>query len=301
MSKILITGGSGLIGSELSQLLIEKGHSVAWLTRRAAMNHPYKSYEWDGRSSIDPAAFERVSIVIHLAGAGVFDKRWTEGYKQTILNSRVESTQFLLQSIKTYGPDVKLIIGSSASGYYGGHLHDRIFDETSPSGDDFLAGVCRAWEEAYSANRPQGVRLAIIRTGIVLSPVGGAYARLKQLFKMGIGSPMGTGHQIMPWIHSHDLCRLYAALAEDAAEGVYNGVAPEKINNRDFSKELARCHFHGWMLPAVPSFLLALVLGESATVLTTGAYLSTAKVEALPFRFQFPTLRAALADIEQRA
>ena len=300
MSKILITGGTGLIGTELSGLLSQRGHSVCWLTRRVETLHPYPSFRWDGYSSIDPSAFDEVTTVIHLAGAGVFDRRWTSAYKKTILDSRVESTQFLMQSIKRYGSQVKLVIGSSASGFYGGHLHGNVFKEMDPAGDDFLASVCKAWEEAYSVNQPEGVGLAMVRTGIVLSPSGGAYARLRKLFKMGVGSPLGTGNQIMPWIHSHDLCRLYLTLAELGAQGVYNGVAPEKISNRIFSKELARCHSHGWMLPAVPSVLLSLVLGESARVLTTGAYLSTAKVEGLPFDFQFPTLRAAIADLEHK-
>ncbi len=298
MSKILITGGSGLIGTELSELLTEQGHEVCWLSRQVKTQHRFKSYYWDASDNIDTTAFEGVSVVIHLAGAGVFDRRWNATYKQTILDSRVQSTRFLMESIKKYGTSVKRVIGSSPSGYYGGHLHDQPFDESAASGTDFLAKVCQAWEYAYMHNCPTGVSLALVRTGIVLSPKGGAYKRLRTLFKFGVGSPMGTGRQIMPWIHSLDLCRLYMQLVESSVEGPFNGVGPEKISNRDFSKQLAEQLAHGWMLPAVPSLLLQFVLGESATVLTTGAALSTQKVTSLPFQFRYTSLRDALKQLE---
>ena len=294
MEKVLISGGSGLIGKRLSFLLRSKGYEVRILSRTQKSESEYPTYVWNiENGTIDQAAFDQVDHIIHLSGSGIADKRWTEKRKQDIINSRVESTQLLLQNVKDLQIPLKTFISSSAIGYYGAVTSETIFDETSSPADDFLGKVCALWEQSAFQFAKENIRTVAIRTGIVLSKNGGALAKMKT----PIISPLGSGKQYMPWIHIDDLCNIYIkAIEDEKMTGVYNGVAPEHQTNTSFSKILAKAVKRPFLPIGVPGFLLKMIFGEMAAILLEGSRVSSQKIQDTGFSFQFPDLSSALSD-----
>jgi len=298
METVLITGGTGLIGRRLSFLLQSKGYEVRLLSRSENPNTKYKTFVWDlYKGYINEQAFEDVDYIIHLAGAGIADKKWSEARKKVLIDSRVESTKLLLQYVKNLNISLKAFISSSAVGYYGSITSEIIFKEDDNPGNDFLAEICKLWEASIFQFQSESIRTVAIRTGIVLSQNGGALKKMKT----PVISALGNGLQYMPWIHIDDLCELYIKAIEDSkVEGAYNGVAPEHETNKSFSKKLAKAFKRPFLPIGAPAFVLKAVFGEMATILLNGSRISAQKTSDSGFDFSFPKLNDALIDIAKK-
>ena len=297
MKQILITGGSGLVGTRLSEILTEKGYAVRHLSRTVNGNEKYLTFRWDlADKFIDPKAFEGIDIIIHLAGTNVSSGRWTDAKKKEILSSRID-TMHLLQE-KLQNQKLEAFISASGISYYGTETTEKIFNETDPAGTDFIAQVSVKWEAACDVFKTNTDRIIALRTGIVLSREGGALAKLKQPIKMGIGSPLGSGKQYMPWIHLEDLCLMYVAAIENTAiKGIYNAVSDQHINNAGMTKVIADVLNKKLWAPAVPAFVLKLLFGEMANIILKGSRIDNEKIKAAGFQFKYPQLKPALEDL----
>lgn len=297
--KVLITGGSGLIGKVLTQSLEVAGHEVAILTRRLDSKSTVTQYLWNPyRKEIDADALSDVEAIIHLAGANIAEKRWTKKRWEEMYSSRVDSAQFLYKKVKEYKIPLKSFISSSAIGWYGAGTSQEVFTEESQCADDILGALSLAWESAADLFADLGCSVSKVRTGIVLTNGGGALPKMTKPILMGIGSPLGTGKQYMPWIHVDDICAIYVHLLEQKIPaGVYNGVAPESITNADLTRLLAKVLHRPLWLPHVPSFVLKLIFGEMATILLNGSRVSANKLIENGFQFKYPKTLEALEEI----
>ena len=290
MSKIAITGASGLIGSALVGDLRDKGHEVLRLVRRPVASAD--EVQWDPKNeSIDIASLAGVSAVINLAGAGVGDKRWTSSYKNEILNSRVSSTHTIATAVEELKPDV--FISASAIGWYG-ETGDRAVTEVDRGGDDFLAGVCEQWEAA--ADLAPSVRTVKIRTGVVLDPTGGALGKMLPLFKFGVGGKLGSGKQWWSWITLHDQIRAIQFLMDSDLSGPVNITAPNPATNSEFTAALARALHRPALLP-VPGIALKLTLGGFSSELLGSSKVIPEKLSAAGFVFDYPHVAPALTAL----
>ncbi len=299
MTKILITGGSGLLGRAISELLSKKSYQVVWLSREEGNYQDIKKYKWDvDKGFIDEKAFEGVDSIIHLAGAGIADKRWTKKYKKQIVDSRIKSNELLFKYISKNNYPVKTFVGGSAMGYYGAINSEHVFTETDAAGNDFLAQTCVLWEKSYDPFINAGIRTCIIRTGVVLSKNGGAFAKMAPAFKLGLGGAIGSGEQYFPWIHINDIAAIFVhALLNPNANGVYNGVATQQIDNKDFSILLAKSFRKPFFIPNIPVFILKLLMGEGAVMVTTGVKISNQKIKESGYKFEFETVEEALQSL----
>jgi uncharacterized protein (TIGR01777 family) len=309
MSTILITGGTGLIGTALTHMLIDKGHRIIILSRDApSLQGPNHSpgpqrLRWNPATGyIDPEAIRQADYIIHLAGAGVADKRWSAKRKKTIDESRTGTSALLVKSLREIPNKVSAVISSSAVGWYGPDPsipNPRPFEETDPPYDDFLGVTCRRWEEAISPVTALGKRLVIIRTGIVLSRHGGALAEFKKPVRFGIAAILGSGRQIVSWIHIDDLCRLFVqAIEKEECTGVFNGVAPSPVTNRIIATELARRLKGRYFVPVyVPSFVLKMLLGEMSIEVLKSATVSAKKTRLAGFQYIYPSIESALDNL----
>ena len=293
MARILITGGTGLVGKRLRQMLIDKNHDVIILSRSPKKKHEFK---WDISSNyIDEQALKNTDYIIHLAGAGIAEKRWTTKRKHEIIDSRVESTNLLFEKINTLRIHLKGFISASGIGYYGTTTSHLVFKETDKVGVDFLAYVCQKWEQAANQFLKKNIPVTILRTGLVLSAKGGALAKMKT----PIISPLGSGKQYMPWIHIDDLCNLYITSIEEGLTGVFNAVAPEHHTSKSFSKALAKSLKRPYLGIGIPGFLLRFLFGKMAVILLEGSRISVKKIEnKTNFTFEFSTLSKALHNLE---
>jgi uncharacterized protein (TIGR01777 family) len=306
MMRVFVTGGTGLVGTRLVKRLLERGDGVAVLTRRPAAARERLG---QGCSIVDgdpmqPGAWMDAvgdcDTVVHLAGENIFAKRWKPAFKELLYASRVKSTENVVQALarnpRTSTGQPKTLVNASAIGYYGPH-GDEELDEESPPGDDFLAQICRDWEKAARQAEPLGVRVALVRVGVVLDREGGALAQMLTPFKLGVGGPTGSGRQWMSWIHHADLVGLFLlALDNPAATGPLNGTAPGPVPNKEFARALGRALHRPAFLPT-PGLALRAMLGEVAGIITTGQRVLPRKAMSLGYTFRFPTIDAALADI----
>lgn len=291
MSKVLITGGTGLVGSRLTELLLEKNHEVVILSRNPKEQNEFK---WDIKNDfIDDKAFENIDYIIHLAGAGIADERWSDKRKKVIIDSRVETANLLFKKVKELNLNLKGFVSASGSGYYGAVTSDKIFKETDKPGNDFLGEVCQKWEDAAHQFKALKVPVTILRTGIVLSKTGGALEKMKT----PIISPLGSGNQYLPWIHIDDLAEMYIYTIENNIEGVFNAVAPEHQTSKTFSKALAKHINRPFIGVNVPSFALKLMFGDMSQILLKGSRLSSKKIEKNGYPFRFKTLNKALSNL----
>jgi uncharacterized protein (TIGR01777 family) len=299
MKKILITGGSGLVGRRLSEMLLVKGYEVVHLSRKAQSTIPgVKAYIWNiPAKQIDGAAFAHTDAIVHLAGEGIADKAWTARRKAALVNSRVQSADLLHEYLRSRPHQVKTLVSASAIGIYT-HQGDEWMREYDASSPDFLGQCCQLWEQAADQVNSLGIRVVKLRTGIVLSRDGGALPPLARLARLGMASPVGNGRQWMSWIHLDDLCRLYIrALEDEGMSGPYNAVAPGPLRNREFMRTLAKTVKRPfWPIP-VPVFLLQLALGERAQVLLDSTRVSFKKTGSTGFVCTYPTLPEALGAI----
>lgn len=294
MSRILITGASGLVGTRLTQLLLDHGHQVAHLGRSKKPGS-IKSFIWDVTlGTIDPEALQQTDVVIHLAGAGIADERWSKKRKLEILESRTKSTALIVRELNKNNT-VKTLVSASAVGYYGMTLEATELTENSSPGSGFLADVVTAWE--HEADQLKNKRLVKIRTGVVLSKQDGALNEIAKPVRLGFGAPLGTGDQYVSWIHLDDLCEIFIRAAEDESmHGPYNA-ATGAVTNRELTKAIASALHKPLWLPAVPSFALKLFLGEMADLVLLGNHVSSDKIRHTGFSFRFDTLEKALNNL----
>lgn len=296
MSKILITGGSGLVGLHLSQLL-QQNHTIVHLSRSPSNGSAFKTYHWDVEAgSMDETALEGLDYIIHLAGANVAEKRWTEQRKQEIIDSRVESARLLRKHVAATGINLKGFISASAVGYYGMDTGERWVDEQSPKGAGFLADVVELWEreaDTFQALAP----VTKIRIGVVLSKEGGALKAMYQPMKYGFGASLGDGQQYMSWIHIDDLCRIFEWTIDHSLDGVFNGVAPNPVTNETFTEIMAEVADKPLFLPKVPGFTMKLVLGEMAQVVLGGNQVSSGKIQDTGFEFKYASAEQAIHNL----
>lgn len=293
---VLITGASGLIGSQLTKMLLNDGYHVRHLSR-SKKDGKVPSFVWDVETrQIDESAFESVNSIIHLAGAGIADKRWTTERKKQILESRTKSTALLLEKLNSIVHAVQTFISASAIGYYG--FGEKIFSEESEPGTDFLAEVVRQWEAEVNRFESLNIRTVKIRTGIVLSMEGGALKEIAKPIRYGVGAPLGSGNQHMSWIHITDLCNMFLfALSNDQMHGTYNAVSPTWTTNAEITKVVAKELKRPLILPTVPGFVLRILLGEMADLVLKGSKVSADKIQNAGFTFAYPNLENALKNL----
>ena len=308
MQTVILTGGTGLIGKPLTQRLIKKGFRVIILTRKipaAVATEGIQYALWNVKEKkIDIAAVQKADHIIHLAGAGVMDKRWTAAYKKEIQDSRTQSSALLIETLQQNENKVQTIVSSSAIGWYGHDTEESMqngFTETDPPDKSFLGETCRLWEESIDAATLIGKRVVKLRTGIVLSNDGGALVEFKKPLKVGLATILGSGKQTVSWIHIDDLCRMYIhALQNQNLQGAYNAVAPSPVSNKTLTLELAKIIRKRFFIPVyVPSFVLKIMLGESSVEVLKSTTVSCEKIKQSGFAFLYPSVEAALMQLSK--
>ncbi|WP_025762808.1 TIGR01777 family oxidoreductase [Dyadobacter tibetensis] len=298
--QILITGGTGLVGTRLTTLLKERGYSVGYLSRSKDPIKGVSVFRYDTKNNfLEEGALEGVEHLIHLAGAGVADGRWTEDRKKVIIDSRTETIKLVAQKLKDAQISLKSFISASGSSYYGQDTGNAQHTEDAPAGKDFLSEVTVLWEKAADQISNLGVRTVKLRTGVVLSLEGGALPKIAQPAKLGLGAPLGSGSQWMSWIHVDDLCRLYIeALENESWYGTYNAVASPPVTNADLTKQICEVLNRPQFLPNVPAFALRLAFGEMASVVLGSNYVINHRIaNETNFIYEFPDLKEALKNL----
>ena len=296
--KILITGGSGMIGREISQQLLARQHEVVWLSREPRANSlNIPEYGWDpDKGNIDTTALTGVDTIINLAGA-TLNQRWTPTYKSEIIRSRVDSLRLLYDTIHEKGFPVKSLLSASAVGYYP-HDYQKEYTENDAPGNDFISMVCQKWEQEAQNFENLNIRVVRCRIGIVLSEKGGALKELAKPIRYGLGAPLGNGRQWMAWIHLADVAGIFVFLAEHShLTGIYNVVGPSNVTNSELTKAVARVLQKPQFLPKVPAALLKLVLGEMSRIVLISNKVSNKKISAAGYDYQFPELQPALQQL----
>jgi uncharacterized protein (TIGR01777 family) len=297
--NVLISGGSGFIGRNLTTLLLAKGYSVSILSRSEKQNKgDVFYYKWDvAKQTIDDEAILKADYIIHLAGENIAEKRWTAKRKAAIIDSREKSTQLLYTVLKKHYKKLDAFVSASAVGIYGAVNGEEICTEDMKPANDFLGYTCQKWEDSIDFIENLNIRTVKIRTGLVLGKNDGFLKKLIPLFKYRLGSALGSGKQYMPWIHVDDLCAIYLRAISDASiEGPYNAAICDNTTNTVFSKTLARVFGYSIWLPNVPAFVLKLVMGEMAKIVLTGRRVSSDKIEQTGFKFKFNNLEEALRN-----
>ena len=297
--KILITGGSGLVGSSLINVLLGMNYDVAILTRNPSSNLNINQYFWDpSKFLIDEDALIDIDCIVHLAGTNISDNRWTKKQKQIIYSSRVESAEFLYQKIKELDIPLKSFVSSSAVGCYGTTTSDQIYTEQDHNADDYLGQLCTQWEAKADQFINLGCKVSKVRTGIVLSSKGGALPKMMFPINWCLGAALGSGKQFVPWIHIDDLCAIYTNLINETfPSGVYNVVAPETITNSELTRIMAEVINKPLWFPNIPSWVLKIIFGEMSTILTNGSRISSKKLIQSGFNFKYLSIRSAINNL----
>ena len=293
--RVVVTGASGTIGRALSAALQARGDAVIGISRRPD-SAPAGDVDWRTWDDL-AAAVEGAGAVVHLAGAGIADERWSEGRKRLLRDSRIETAGQVVRAIQDATDKPGVLVSGSAVGIYGSR-GDELLDEDAAPADDFLARLCVDWEAAAQGS---GVRTVTLRSGVVLAREGGALAKLLLPFRLGLGGPIGRGRQYMAWIHRDDLVGIIlhaigSPRVEGAVEGAINGVAPQAVTNAAFSKALGRALGRPAVM-RVPPFVLRLRLGEGVSVVTASQRVSAGRIQALGYEFQHPEVEGALHDL----
>lgn len=303
--KVLITGGTGMIGQRLAELLIDNGYEVALLTREPEKASHYKLFGWDPQAgTIDEAAVAWADCIVNLAGSSVAEGKWTPERKHEIMRSRLDGLDLLYRELQKPGHHVRMLLSASAIGIYGDRGDELLYENSPTAGpaDDFLADVVLQWEAAARRVEALGLRLALPRIGIVLSPEGGALVPIARTVRYGAGAPLGSGRQYMSWVHLDDLCRLLVQMLENEQyQGVYNAVAPHPVTNQQFTETLAQVMHKPLILPKVPAFGLKLAMGEMSEIVLGSQRVSADKVLSQGFTFEYPQLRGALESFYEGA
>tara|TARA_R110001592_G_scaffold243783_1_gene504974 strand:- start:216804 stop:217709 length:906 start_codon:yes stop_codon:yes gene_type:complete len=296
---VLISGGSGLVGEAITQILLSKNFSVRHLSRNASRRPDgVDVFAWNpDKGTIDEAAFKDLDYIINLAGASIA-KRWTPQYKSEVLRSRVDGTRLLFNTVEKLGIPLKAFLSASAVGYYPNSLSETFSEDDAP-GNDFLSLVCQKWEQEAVNFEQIGIKTFRLRIGIVLSTKGGALPQMALPIKYGFGAALGTGKQWMPWIHLEDLAQQFVHCIEnDHLEGgVYNAVGPKSVTNKVLTQAIAKSLKSPLILPAVPAFALKLILGEMSETVLASNRCSNEKIHSSGFQYKFPLLEQALNDL----
>ena len=298
--KILVTGATGLIGRSLCRALTDESHTVAAVSR-SPVKPPglavAEVYQWDPQSGPLPhAALDGVDAVVNLAGEPLDARRWSDQQKRLIRDSRIVTTRNLVEGLRSVDRKPAILVSGSAVGFYGDRGDEQL-EETSPAGHGFMSEVCEEWEREATRATELGVRVVQVRTGVVLSAQGGALQKMLAPFKLGLGGPLGSGKQWFPWIHVKDIVGIFHhAILTSTLAGPVNGVAPEPVTNREFTRELARALHRPAFLP-VPEMALRVLMGEMSAVLFGSQRVVPKAVLVSGYEFYYPLLESALADL----
>lgn len=294
--NILVTGGTGFIGSALIPILQKSGHYVKNLSRNPQTDTSVPTYEWDlEKNYIDPEAIKDTEVIIHLAGENVTNKRWSTAVKEQILDSRVKSSQLLFSAFEKEGVIPKQIISASGVNIY--DYTEVPVSEHHKQGDDFLAQVTKAWEKEVYKFSTKGTEVTMLRLGLVLDKSGGGLKKIEAPIKKYVGAALGNGKQKMSWIHIKDLIRIIEFCMENSLQGPFNAVAPQVVTNKELIKSIASHLKKPIILPNVPGFIIKLIFGEMGTMLLQGNHVSCEKIMKKGFLYDYPYLHVALEDL----
>ncbi len=298
--RVLITGATGLVGSNISKKCLAKGFEVNYLTtnkEKVKEKENYKGFFWDPENNVfDDESLNKVDVIIHLAGASIA-KRWTSSYKEEIINSRVDTADLLFNRLKATNQSIKQFISASAIGIYPSSLQNLYKEDDSRIDDSFLAEVVEKWEAAADQFKSPQTKVAKVRTGLVLAKKGGALQKMKEPTDLNLGAGFGTGKQWQSWIHIQDLSNMYIYILENSLEGVYNGVAPNPVTNNELTEGIAKQLDKKVWLPNVPAIALKVALGDMSTVVLSSQLVSSDKIEETGFNFRYKNLPKALENL----
>ena len=298
MKNVLITGGSGLVGKHLTRNLEGNKIDVSWVGRAKKEKPIHQKYNWDvEKGTIDKGWLKDTDTIIHLAGAGVADHKWTDSYKKEIYESRIKSTKLLRETLANNEHSVKTLVCASAIGIYGNECPEST-NENTPVQSNFLAKVCDDWEKEALKFESLGIRVVIIRVGIVLAKEGGFVKAVAAPAKWGLGAAFSNGKMMTSWIHIADLCGIFMKAGNDInMKGAYNAVAPNPVSNKQITKAICKALHRPLFLPNVPAFILKLALGEMASMILANQNISSKKIEMAGFVFTFNQVEEAVADV----
>lgn len=303
MSKVIIAGGTGLVGTRLSELLTQKGYEVAHLSRKKRPDSEYQTFIWDTKKSfIEERAFEGVEYVINLAGAGIADALWTKSRKKLLIESRVATTELLTDYIQKLENKPKAYLSAAAIGIYGDRGNEELTEQSTIGKEGFLVECCIAWENAIRmADEQNGIRTAALRIGLILSTKGGALPKMKLPIKFFTASYFGDGQQWYAWIHIDDICGMFIKMMEDETmEGFYNGTAPNPLKNKDLTKQLVKALDKTALTIPAPAAALRLGMGEMADVVLNSNKVFPARMEMADYDFKFTDFKTAIKDLETK-
>ncbi|MDG5492541.1 TIGR01777 family oxidoreductase [Psychroserpens sp. SPM9] len=300
MQKILITGATGLIGQEIVKVCHDQNLTVHYLStskKKLSTSPNYKGFYWNpNNDKIDSNCFEGVDTIINLVGATI-SKRWTDDYKQTIVESRTQTAKLLKETIAAHKFPVQQIVSASAIGVYPDSLTNYYEEDETETSSSFLGDVVQQWEAAVDAFSQLGIKVAKIRIGLVLSEKGGALPEIAKPIRFGAGAAFGTGEQWQSWIHIQDLAQLFVFAVTQKLEGVYNAVAPNPVTNNELTKAVAKVLHRPLILPNIPKLAMKLVLGEMHILLFESQRVSASKIEEEGFNFEYHHLEPALLEL----
>ncbi|MBT0572998.1 TIGR01777 family oxidoreductase [Riemerella anatipestifer] len=302
--KVIISGGTGFVGKQLTEYLLSKGYEVLVLTRNLPTHNPQSNlryFEWNPQlKTFDKKPFEMADAIINLAGAGIADERWTTQRKEILMNSRINANETIVKALQEVDNHIKMVISTSAIGWYGLEIpSDMLCMEDMPATVDFLAQLCQKWEDSIKPVKDLGKRLCILRTGIVLGANGGAYPKMTQPLNFGIKPLLGNGKQMMSWIHIKDHCAIYHHLLENEVEGIFNSVAPNPVTQNEFLNQTQK-YKKKYSLPVkVSKFFLRMMLGELSDMLISSAKVSSQKIEQAGYKFKYPNIKDVVEDLEK--
>jgi uncharacterized protein len=298
--KILITGATGLVGIDLTKLLISQGYTINYLTtdaKKIESKPNFKGFFWNPKTGeIDLKSLDNVDVVIHLAGANIAH-RWTKSYKKEILESRVFATNLLFESIKNNPNQVKQFITASGTAIYPDNDSSIYSEDFSGKADGFLSKVVQEWESSADKISTLNIKVCKLRTGIVYASNGGALQEIIKPIRWGIGSSFGSGKQIQSWIHINDLVKIYEFCLKNQLDGVYNAVAPNPVSDENLTKTIAKILKKPLFMPNIPRFIMKLILGAMHELLFTNKNISSQKIVNQGFVYQFPEIETALKNI----
>lgn len=298
--KVLITGATGLVGSELTKILLQNGVAINYLStskNKLEKQENYKGFYWNPtKGEINTEAFEGVSTIIHLAGATIA-QRWSSKNKQNIIESRVMPIRLIYHELSKSEHDIKHFISASAIGIYP-HSYNKVYTEDEPEVDNsFLGHVVAKWEDEVESLKSLGIIVSKVRIGLVLAKEGGALPQFVNPIKYGLGAAFGSGKQYQSWIHIHDLARIFQFIINNKLEGVFNAVSPYPVTNKDLTKAIAKQLNKPLFLPNIPKFMMKLMLGEMHYLLFASQHVSARKLLNKNFQFKFPALDKALQNL----
>ncbi len=298
--RVLITGATGLVGSNISKKCLAKGYEVNYLTtdrEKVKQKDNYKGFFWDPKNNvIDDECLNKVDVIIHLAGASIA-KRWTSSYKEEIIESRVDTANLLFNRLKATNQSISQFISASAIGIYPSSFQNLYKEDDQRIDDSFLAEVVEKWEAAADQFKDAQTKVAKVRTGLVLAEKGGALQKMKEPADLNLGAGFGTGKQWQSWIHIEDLANMYLYILENSLDGIYNGVAPNPVTNNELTECIAKQLDKKVWLPNVPAIALKVALGDMATVVLSSQLVSSDKIEDTGFEFIYKNLNKALENL----